>query len=83
MDFSRDVNLLVKRFVLAQPRIIPFTNSTHAIHEWRSLAYIRDWYPSHSRIAYASQEQALSYAIHEWEVIRDWTRTDCIGVYGK
>ena len=27
-------------------------------------------------MVYASQEKALSYAIREWEVIRDWTRTD-------
>jgi len=30
--------------VLAQPRIIPFTNSTHAIHEWEALARIPGWH---------------------------------------
>ena len=31
-------------YVLAQPRIIPFTNSTHAIHEWEALARIPGWH---------------------------------------
>jgi len=52
----------------------------YAIYKWEALAYIRDWHPSHLRMAYASQEQALSYAIREWEVIRDWTRTDTLKI---
>ena len=65
-----------------QPGIINYSWIVYAIREWEALARIPGWHPSHSRIAYASQEQALrppirelAYAIREWEVIRDWTRT--------
>ena len=66
-------------------RIINYSWLAYTIRKWRSLAYIRDWHASYSRMAYASQEQALKPPIHEysrlactireWEVIRDWTRT--------
>ena len=83
-------NLIFSIFLASvyQPGITSFLRYSwlaYAIREWRSLAYIRDWQASHSRMAYASQEQALrppiheysrlAYAIREWEVIRDWTRT--------
>jgi hypothetical protein len=52
----------------------------YAIREWEALARIPGWHPSHSQIAYASQEQALRPPIREWYMpfvngvgrIREW-----------
>jgi hypothetical protein len=40
----------------------------YAIRKWEALARIPGWHPSYSRMAYASQEQALRPSIREWHM---------------